>query len=484
MNGSEQPLLVGWAERDVTPTGKVSLWGQHRVRITDELRDPLTVTAMALTSTDEAEPAIIVSLDAVAVTDYVTDGCRARLANALPGFRPDMLLMSATHTHTGPDQPAPKSALRPGLPDDVLTPGAYGDLLVERISDAAVEAWNTRAPGALSWGREYAVVGFNRRAAYSDGSSRMYGRTNVPEFSHIEGHEDHAVELLFTYDADHALTGLIVNVPCPSQCTEGDNFISADFWHETRQEIRKRHGEHLHVLAQCSAAGDISPRTRLNRDGDARMMRLKGYGEEYNMARRRDIADKLAAAVDEGLPLASKDIRDRVDFRHRHIAMELPRRRATEADLHEAEQQVANHEKTLAGHDVPDPTTPECSAALMLRTFYRHVIDVYHGQQRGEHLTLPIELHVLRIGDVAMCSNRFEYYLDFGERIKGRSRALQTFIVQLAGQGRYLLTDRSMRGGSYSANIESSPIGPDGGQQIVEATVAAIDDHFCDSGTV
>ena len=478
MNGSGQNVLIGWAERDVTPTGKVSLWGQHHVRLTEEVHDPLTATALALSSPDEREQAIFVSLDAVAVTDYVTEGCRARLAQALPGFRPDMLLIHATHTHTAPDQPEGVWSLNPDLGDDVVTEEAYGDLLVERISEAAIDAWNGRAPGALSWGRGYAVVGFNRRAAYSDGSSRMYGQTSIPEFSHIEGREDHAVELLFTYDGDHALTGMVVNVPCPSQCTGGAAFVSADYWHETREEIRRRHGRETHILAQCSAAGDLSPRPLLDCDADARMFRLKEYGDDYGMARRRDIADKLAAVVDEVLPPASAEIHDQVDFRHRRLTLDLPRRRPTPADLAEAEAQVAAADKKLAALPTHDPASPKCSRALMRRALNQHVLDAHEAQQRGERLVLPVELHILRVGDIALCSNRFEYYLDFGDRIKGRSKALQTFIVQLAGQARYLLSERALAGGSYSASVESSPVGPEGGQQIVEATVAAIAELF------
>jgi hypothetical protein len=77
-----------------------------------------------------------------------------------------------------------------------------------------------------------------------------------------------------------------------------------------------------------------------------------------------------------------------------------------------------------------------------------------------------------------MCTNRFEYYLDFGMRIKARSKALQTFVVQLAGEGTYLPTERSMKGGSYGAYIASTPIGPEGGQVIVEECVKSINEMF------
>jgi len=478
MNESGKKILVGWAGRDVTPSGKVSLWGQHHVRITEEVRDPLTTTALALSSEDGEETAMLVSLDAISVTDPVADRCRRLLSDALPDFAPEMLMMSGTHTHTGPDQLPRKNSLRPELPEDVLSAEAYRDFVAERMCEAAVEAWQNRAPGALSWGRGYAPVGFNRRAAYFDGSSQMYGGTDVPEFSHIEGREDHVVELLFTYDPDRALTGMVVNVPCPSQCTEGSSFISADFWHETREEIRQRHGGHIRILAQCSAAGDQSPRTLLNRDADARMLRLKAYGDDYNEARRQDIADKVAAVVDEVLPLVSTEIHEGIEFAHRSVALELPRRKGTEEELKAAREQVAALTEKLEGLASSDPASGEYTGALMKRTFHQHVIAICEAQQRGENLTLPVELHVLRIGDVAMCSNRFEFFLDFGDRVKARSKALQTFVVQLTGQGNYLLTERAMQGGSYGASVESSPIGPDGGQMVVEATLAAINELF------
>ena len=470
-------ILIGWASRDVTPKGKVSLCGQFHVRLTEEIHDPLTTTALALESEDKSAQAIIVSLDAALIADYLIEGCRKILSATLPDFNPENIFISATHTHTAPDHPGIISKLywpRLDLPDDVISEEAYGNLLIERISEAAIEAWKKRKPGALSWGKGHAVVGFNRRVSYFNGNTVMYGKSDDVNFSHIEGYEDHGVDMLFTYDANHKLTGMIANVPCPSQCTEGAYFVSADYWHETRQEIRKRHGTDLFVLAQCAAAGDQSPRTMVNRQADARMLELKGYGDEYNMARRQDIADKIAAAVNEALPLASKDIHDSVEFAHNVDHVELTRRRATEEDFQTAKKEVAEWRKKFDELKGTDPAFHAYSSAYRRIGFNQQVLDLYEEQKRGENLTMPVELHSLRIGDIAMCTNRFEYFLDFGLRIKSRSKALQTFIVQLAGNGTYLPTERAMKGGSYGAYIASTPIGPEGGQEIVEKELKSI----------
>jgi hypothetical protein len=477
-------ILIGWASRDVTPKGKVSLCGQFHLRLTEKIHDPLSTAVLALEAADGSEQAIIVSLDAAMIADYVRDGCRKVLAEKLPGFKPEKLFISATHTHEAPGQPRLILSRRPPIKDKVLSDEEYGDFLIEKISEAAIEAWNKRSPGALGWGKGYAVIGFNRRVSYFDGSSVMYGKTNVPEFSHIEGYEDHGVNMLFTYDANHKLTGMVLNVPCPSQCSESAWAVSADYWHETRETIRAAHGKDLYILPQCAAAGDQAPRNMVNRQADARMLKLKGYktnsemGDDYNFARRQDIADKIAAAVSEVVPLAAKDIRDEVEFRHAVTNLDLKRRVATEEDLATAEKEVAAWKAKLEEFKDTDPASVEYSASFRHIEFNQNVIDLYHAQKRGEELTFPVELHAIRLGDIAMSTNRFEYYLDFGLRIKARSKAVQTFIVQLAGEGTYLPTERSMAGSGYGAYIASTPIGPEGGQQIVENQVETINGMF------
>ena len=474
---SKQKLLIGWGSRDVTPERAASLIGQFHVRISTKVRDPLYTTALALESEDRRNQAIVVSLDAASASANVLNGCRRLLNNKLESFDSDKLFIHATHTHTGPAQLNYVWGT-PNLPGvDIVSDEEYSAFLVEKITEAAIEAWVSRQPGSLSWGRGHAVIGFNRRTAYFDGSTRMYGKTNEVDFSHIEGHEDHGVELLFIYSGDQNLTGMVVNVPCPSQCTEGACFVSADYWHETREEIRKRHGEGIFILPQCSAAGDISPRTLVNRDADTRMLKLKGYGDEYDPARRRDIAVKIAAAVDEVLPLVKQDIRDSVEFAHEVIRLELPLRSATKEDLDTAEKEIVKWKTKLEELKDSDPASFEYSSASRRVAFNQQVVDAHRAHTAGKN-TMPVELHILRIGEVAMATNRFEYYLDFGQRIKARSDALQTFVIQLAGDGGYLPTLRSLEGGSYGASIASTPVGPDGGQIIVEECVAAINGMF------
>jgi hypothetical protein len=87
---------------------------------------------------------------------------------------------------------------------------------------------------------------------------------------------------------------------------------------------------------------------------------------------------------------------------------------------------------------------------------------------------VPIRVNAVRIGDVAIITNPFELFLDYGVRMQARSPATLTCVVQLAGRGTngtYLPTFRAVEGGGYSAVIESNVVGPEGGRVLVDESV-------------
>lgn len=477
-----QAICLGWATGDITPPRACIVAGQFHTRISEFVHDPLTATALALQSGDGVRQAIVMSVDAVAISDAVREQFDELLRERLPEVPPESVLISATHTHTAPAQPRSFEYDHPG--GEVLTPEEYGQHLAARLADIAAEAWAARRVGALGWGYGTAVIGFNRRATYSDGSSVMYGPTNDPLFRHIEGHENHGVDLLFTYDSDHSLTGLVINVACSSQCTEGANFISADYWHETREEVRKRFGSGLHVLAQCGAAGDQSPHLMIDRRAQERMFRLKGLlpetGGDFNMAQRTEIARRIVAAVEDVLPAASRDIRDTIPFGHARSVLDVPSRRLTPGDVRTCQERIGffeNRVKALTDAGA-DRLSPELSSCLGQLKYYQRAWERHREIVSGRNVTLPVEIHALRMGDVAMVSNRFEFMLDFGERIKARSPAVQTFVVQLAGDGSYLPTERAQRAGGYGAWFASTLVGSEAGQLIVDESLRLIENLF------
>lgn len=470
-------IYIGWASRDVTPQRPVNLMGQFHPRIATTARDPVTVTALALAAGKAAaDYAIFVSADTAIINQGIREQCQRAVKARLPKLDISKIVLNATHTHTAPQL---FEGWYPPQGPEVMTPAAYGDFFVERVADAVAEAWQTKKPGGASWGFGYAVAGHSRRVVYFDdlskrpdakpfpggytnGTAAMYGKTADAQFSHMEGYVDHSLDLLFMWDRKKQLTGLLINLPCPSQETEGESKISADFWHDIRLEIRRRHGKDMFILPQCSAAGDLSPHPLLHRVAEERMLKLKG------LSRREEIARRVAQAVDEVLPCAAKEIATSLPFRHIVKTILLPRRMVTPAEYEAVKANYDRLEKEYAAK-------PDAPVRVSTTTRCREILERYREQKHAPNL--PEELHVIRLGDIAFATNRFELFLDYGLRIKARSKALQTFVVQLAAgftRSSYLPTARAISGGGYSAGIFDNAIGAEGGQVLVEETVGTI----------
>lgn len=463
-------MLIGWASVDITPDRPVLLRGQFVTRISKYVNDPLTATALALEnrgSGNAAAQAVLVSCDRVSIPcpvyQRICDAVGARLAD----FDPAMLIVAATHTHTAPEI---EEGFYPPVDDPtVMTPTEYADFFVERVAEAVAAAWENRTEGGLSWGLSHAVVGHNRRIAYADGSSQMYGRTDRSDFEHVEGYEDHSLEAILTWNTTGNLTGVVVNLACPAQVSEGESYVSADFWHEARVELRQRYGEDLFVLPQCSAAGDQSPHLLWYGAAEERMRRLQGLSE------REVIAQRIADAVQDIAEASAGEVHANPILRHLVRAVDLPRRLITGEEYEEA---AAEYQKLQA--QSPDPADLNATSYhYILSNRCREVMDRYERQRPGE--TSLVEVHALRIGDVAITTNPFELFLDYGLRIKARSKAVQTLVVQLAASRygevcSYLPTARALAGQGYGAAAADSLFGPEAGAVLVDRTVEMVDE--------
>lgn len=458
-------MRIGWATRSITPNRPVLLQGQMHNRIAREAMDPITVTAMAIegdpagasgaaANGDAPHRAVIVSFDLAFISGDLMAAVRSRVARAVPGLPPDNLIMTATHTHA--------SLLcldglyvHPG--GDVMTAKECDVFLADRAAEAVIEAWESLAPARIGRAFGHAVVAHNRRPYFADGSSRMYGKAAGPDFRGLEGQEDHSLDMLFVWDAADRLIGIMLGVPCPSQVDEMIDKFSADFWHETRAELRRRLGERLWVLPLCGIAGDQSPHFILDGKQEEEMRKRRGVTE------RQEIAERLAGEVEralactkpgEGEPLVAHAVK-RVALTPRRVSK--PERDFAEAERGRAIQRM-------------DPRS-WWPARL------QWVVDIHDGKQKAE--PVKAELHFLRLGDMVLATNPFELYVDYGQQIKARSAAAQTFLVQLtAGLGWYLPTERAVKGGSYGAMPAVCAAGPEGGQELVEHTVKGIAELF------
>jgi hypothetical protein len=462
-------LLVGTSTADITPSLPVALDGQFHLRIAKTIETPLTANVIALESRDgnrSIDAAIMVSCDVVGIPAKTLAMLRGELKKQMPGFDVNKIFLNAVHTHTAPVIENNPTFSYQIPKEGVLQPEEYEVFFVKQIAEAIIRAWKDRKPGSVSWGMSHAAIAYSRRTVYADGSAVMYRNTNKPEFRNMEGIEDHDVNVLFFWNNKGKLIAMTVDVPCTAQEVEGRSAVNADYIHPVRERLRQRFGPDLVVLGWIGAAGDQSPRPLYRKAAEERMIKLR------NLSRLDEIARRIFNAVEETYETVEQDRYADVQLVHKVETLTLPMRLVTEKDYAVSK---AEHDKA-ASMIAADPKSAEQQLARM--TWNGDVLKRFENQKTNPNPTVQSEIHVLRIGDAVVCTNEFEMFTDYALRIEAQSRALQTFIIQLTGAGSYLPTERAVAGGGYSAVAQSSEVGPEGGQILVDRTVKLINDMF------
>jgi len=530
-------IKIGWSERDVTTYGPINIPGFFNMRISKGVVDPVYVTALVVDSDDDM--AIFLSVDTGAMRCCLLDEIRAKVARKNPEIPTDKILANALHQHTAPSHAFDGGKIddclydiytheelekmgafsKSDVPRDGLTiesSDAYRSFLSNQASDAICEAYANRREGGVSYAYSYAVVARSRRTMYFDDFSKrldaasdpltslhghavMYGETNDDNFAGYEAGADAFVNLMYTFDADNKLTGAIVNIPCPSQASEGetDRRISADYWCEVRKSIRAKFGDDIKIIAQCAAGGDLSPHQLYYKKARMRKFRLK-YGVEENAGyidermaaggamhpmgcrneecERRDIGERVAWAFEEALGWAKNDIKTELEVKHVVEKVNLSKRMITDDEykLCCEQYEALKDEPYRFDQGSPDENLDYNSMLSSKRRRFMGAIKRYETQ--NENPKFETEIHVIKIGDIAFASNQFELYMDFMHRIQARSPFEQTFIVQLAGisgatGGSYLATERAFENRGYSASMFCNQVSYEGGQELVEETL-------------
>ncbi|MBO5240907.1 MAG: hypothetical protein J6B56_05785 [Clostridia bacterium] len=494
-------IMFGWAEVDITPTKKASLAGQFAERISEYVEKPLYATAFAIKS--EEEQCVFVSCDLISTPANLVDEVRKNLQGNAYGIDPMKVIVNAIHTHTGPlikrlrrttlplMQHSAKSLLQSLLPPDkkyverqnvsdnpdISKPEETFAFLVEKITAVIIEAFLKVQEGYFITGFGRAAVGMCRRASYSDGSAQMWGNTDTATFTALEGGNDSGIELMYVYNKDKKLTGIIANLACPAQCVQHRLFVSPDFWGEVKVLLRKEFGDDLFLLAQCSAAGDqcpvdlirwVEPESPVNDPNIEREDPLKRKADPsmFDLRGMKRVGKRIADEIKEVFyHYLDEDFCNDVEFVHETTVMKLPLRRVTMKEEAEAKKAIKEYLDAKIGDvDYNDAAKLQIHTGVLRRFKLQDIQNV-----------LDTEVHVVKLGDIVFATNPFELFLDYGNQIKARSRAQQTFIVQLAnGQEGYLPTEKAEKGGHYSAFVSSGQVGHEGREQLVRQTLEII----------
>ena len=491
-------IKIGWSEVSITPEKKIALAGQFAERISEYVETPVTVTALAVE--DGNEQMIICSCDLESIGENLVQDVRETVKSKNNEIDTDKIIISAIHTHSShtyhrgenkgfirareilnsflpPEKQYQAKVTAKG--DDFMDSNEALEFLTERIAKAIVEAWKSRKPARYAAGFGRAAIGMCRRVCYSDGSAKMWGDTNMASFTELEGGNDSGIEMLFFYDENEKLSGVLANVACPAQVLEHRLFISSDYWGKVKKYLREKHGEDLFVLGLCSAAGDQCPRDMIRwvnpespiddpnierndyieRDADPSMFDIKGC----ELVGKR-IVNEIEMALEN-----VEETYDEAVLMHEKLTIDLPLRRVTPKEYANAVEALEKYASKVTDHiNFDDNAKMHIHTGTILRWEEQHTKDIE-----------PIEVHIARLGNIAFATNPFELFLDYGNKIRARSRARQTILIQLAcGSEGYLPTEKAEKGSHYSAYVSSGNVGHEGGEQLVRVTTEEINKMF------
>jgi hypothetical protein len=457
-------LKVGHAHCDITPPRPVLVDGHLETKIRSKIRTPLTANVLVLEGGQDTERSsvIFVSFDMIGIRPELDKVVRDAVKRILPEFDDRNLILCATHTHVAPCANGDFYYVPEGT--DYMKPAEYLVFLMGKVGPTIEQAWKSRQPAKFSYGLGHAVVAYNRRTVFDNGTAEMYGDTGSPHFRRFEAMEDQDVGTMFFWDEKDKLLAMLVNVSATAQSNLYDDEIEADFWHPARESLKAEFGHDVTIIATVGAAGDVAPRHRYYRAAEDRMRRLR------NLSTQEELGRRVVHAVKDSYEPAKSDQQTDVLFRHEYAVLSLPEHQITVAEYESAKAEADALKKQLAANP-----------GLFSRHLWtQRVVDNYERQQQNPHAACDIPIHVLRIGDTAMMTNPFELFTDYGIQMKTRCKAVQTFVVELTGivDVGYLPTPQAYQHGGYSAIAKSMKIGPDGGQVLVEETLKIANELF------
>ncbi|MDI1311882.1 neutral/alkaline non-lysosomal ceramidase N-terminal domain-containing protein [Prosthecobacter sp.] len=434
--GQSKMLRAGAAAVDITPTEfPVNMPGGFSKNLADKAHDPFHARALVL---DDGKTTIaMVVVDVLGAGPDVLNEAKA-IAAAKTGMAVDKMLVSSTHTHSGPSVNTRSEAA-----------ARYYKRFVEGIAESIIKAHAALRPatvGAAAHSLPDEV--FNRRWYLKPGKMPLnpFGRmdkvkmnpgTSPDVIDHPAGPTDPDITIISVQDAKRKPLAVYANYSLHYVGGAPAGEMSADYFGEFARVMpsRVRGDENFVAMMSNGTSGDINNIPF----GVTRPPR-----EPFEQI--RIVAQKAADTA----WLAQRKIE-----KHRgDVTLGMLQREITLKYRRPSEQEVAEAKAVLA---VKDKEAVE----KLPRLAKNYAGSVVAAMERKEE-TITVQLQAIRIGDLVVCAIPFETFVEIGLDLKKRSPFPQTMVVGLAnGRHGYLPTLEQHKLGGYETWLGTNQVQED-----------------------
>lgn len=385
-------LKVGFGRVNINPPMGIFICGYFIDRFAEGVLDDVEANALAISLGEKTE--LLINVDVEGINQEICSFYRTMISEAT-SVPTDNIIISCTHTHTGPDVD--------WRMDDPLV-AEYREFLGKRLRDVAIFALSDLKDAKMGYGKGKAEnVAFVRRFVMKDGSIKTNPGVNNPDIVHPVGEIDDSVNVL-RFDREGADTVVFVNFANHPDVVGGCK-ISGDW-----PSLLRRNVEKILDNTKCiffnGAQGDINHVNVHPKGGD-----LNGMFIDFDdVARGYSHAQYIARVVTGGV-LQVFDKVNYVDVESiagKLVTMNVPSNKPAPEELPEAHRINDLH---LAGKDSELPYE-----GMMLTTVVAEAGRMVRLENAPD--TFPMILSGFRIGPVAIVGIPGEPFNAIGKGIK------------------------------------------------------------------
>lgn len=435
-------LRAGAAEVSITPPVGAAVAGSYNIKISTGVHDELHAKALVF-EFGEVRVALV-ACDLANLPRQYSDEAR-RIIQRKTGIAPDHVMISATHTHTGPvllTQPSRYNLT--GEPKRIAE--EYGTALPGKIADSVIAAVAALQPARVrsAIGRENSL-GFNRRYFMKDGTVAWNPRRLDPNIVRPAGPVDPGVPVVFVETPQGAPIAAYVNFAVHQDTTGGLNF-SADYSYTLGKVLRDAKGAQFITVFTIGCAGNV------NHLDPHYAGKQGGYGEASR------IGAVLAGDVLKTIQGAS--------------IVDVPFIRTSTETVEVPTPKISRQESEWARSTAATLGTPSPAPFLDLVRAARDM------DLLAWHTPLDAEVQVIALGkEIAFVSFPGEMFAEFGLTLKEDSPYSNTIGVELAnGSLGYIPNREAYPEGGYE--VVSTHFAPGGGEMLVTSAMRQLTELF------